>query len=87
MVIKVKTKPYYSRNLKIGRKSAIIDGTIKAVFWKNDTRVGEAVLTLPLDNSGYNELVLEGICRSPSLKYKEKYTITFEPNSLWLIED
>ena len=87
MVIKVKIEPYYSRNLMIGKNRAVIDGTIKAVFWKENTRVGEAVLTLPLNNNGYREAVLEGICRSDLLEYKERYTITFEPNALWLIEE
>jgi len=86
MVIKVKIEPYYSRNLTIGESCAVIDGTIKAVFWKDETRVGEAVLTLPLSNYGRSEVIIDGICRSSSLKYKEHYTITFEPNALWLIE-
>ena len=86
MVIKVKIPPYKSSKLKIGTNQAVIDGTFKAVFWKDETRVAEAVLTLPLCHDGYSEVLIDGICRNPNLKYKERYTVTFEPNDLWLIE-
>ena len=87
MVIKVKIPPFHSDKLKIGQTQAVIDGTFKAVFWKDETRVGEAILTLPLCHTGHDEVIVDGICRNKDLKYKERYTVTFEPNALWLIEN
>jgi len=65
--------------------SAVADGTIKAVLWEGDTRVGEALLTLPYDGAKTGGTNLEGICRSGPVLGKE-YTVTFEPYKLWMIE-
>ena len=65
--------------------SAVADGTIKAVLWEGDTRVGEALLTLPYDGAKTGGTTLEGICRSGPVRGKE-YTATFEPHKLWMIE-
>ena len=72
-------------DLKINQKEAFV---VKLIFDKyTEEGYGAHRITTWLNNNGYREAVLEGICRSDLLEYKERYTITFEPNALWLIEE
>ncbi|MBR5792361.1 MAG: hypothetical protein IKY34_04565 [Ruminiclostridium sp.] len=63
---------------------AVVDGHIKAVFWNNDTRVGEAVLSLPYQGAIRNTTLKSVFL--PKDKATTNYSVTFEPIDLWVIE-
>ena len=82
--LKVQIKP--AANLKIyDTVNAIVDGSIKAVLWDGETKVGHAYLVLPYNGATYTT-TLEGICCSDTLKPNKKYKVTFEAHHLWGIE-
>lgn len=63
---------------------AVVDGHIKAVFWNNDTRAGEAVLSLPYQGA-IRHTTLKSVFL-PKDKSTTNYSVTFEPIDLWAIE-
>ena len=63
---------------------AVVDGHIKAVFWNIDTRVGEAVLSLPYQGA-IRHTTLKSVFL-PKDKLATNYSVSFEPIDLWAIE-
>ncbi len=83
--VKIKTLIRLKSPASINNIDAVVDGTICAVVYANNKKMGEALMSLPIDGISTSAVELKGYCVS-TINKDFNYSVEFQPHNLWIIE-
>lgn len=83
--ITVKVKTHGEKTTIFDECNAVVDGSVIAHIYEEDTEIGQAIMVLPQNGIGENTCELEGIALFCG-KQGGEYHTEFSANDLWAIE-